>query len=49
MIGGTFIQTLILIWFTFRTDWTKEVNSTTKVIITLTYTILTFNSFLFDN
>ncbi|XP_075666721.1 protein DETOXIFICATION 40-like [Castanea sativa] len=25
MIGGTFIQTLILIWFTFRTDWTKEV------------------------
>ncbi|KAM4112881.1 hypothetical protein ACJW30_05G175400 [Castanea mollissima] len=25
MIGGTFIQTLILISFTFRTDWTKEV------------------------
>jgi hypothetical protein len=26
MIGGTFIQTLILLWITFRTDWNKEVN-----------------------
>ncbi|EEE67272.1 hypothetical protein OsJ_24453 [Oryza sativa Japonica Group] len=25
MIGGTLIQTLILIWITFRTDWNKEV------------------------
>ncbi|KAM2043701.1 protein DETOXIFICATION 40-like isoform X1 [Malus sylvestris] len=25
MIGGTFIQTVILIWVTFRTDWNKEV------------------------
>lgn len=25
MIGGTVIQTLILIWFTYRTDWNKEV------------------------
>ncbi|XP_041023199.1 protein DETOXIFICATION 40-like isoform X1 [Juglans microcarpa x Juglans regia] len=25
MIGGTFIQTLILLWVTFRTDWKKEV------------------------
>ncbi|KAK6932314.1 Multi antimicrobial extrusion protein [Dillenia turbinata] len=25
MLGGTFIQTLILTWVTYRTDWTKEV------------------------
>ncbi|XP_015885681.1 protein DETOXIFICATION 40 [Ziziphus jujuba] len=25
MIGGTVIQTLILLWFTIRTDWNKEV------------------------
>ncbi|KAI4374064.1 hypothetical protein MLD38_012107 [Melastoma candidum] len=25
MIGGTLMQTLILIWFTFRTDWNVEV------------------------
>ncbi|KAK8953635.1 Protein TRANSPARENT TESTA 12 [Platanthera guangdongensis] len=25
MIGGTFIQTLILLWVTIRTDWSKEV------------------------
>ncbi|KAK8526114.1 hypothetical protein V6N13_017179 [Hibiscus sabdariffa] len=25
MIGGTAIQTLILVWVTFRTDWEKEV------------------------
>lgn len=25
MIGGTVIQTFILAWVTFRTDWTKEV------------------------
>ncbi|KAL5578852.1 hypothetical protein UlMin_011294 [Ulmus minor] len=25
MIGGTLIQTLILLWVTFRTDWNKEV------------------------
>ncbi|GAU17103.1 hypothetical protein TSUD_106020 [Trifolium subterraneum] len=25
MIGGTFMQTIILIWVTFRTDWNKEV------------------------
>ncbi|EEF43879.1 protein DETOXIFICATION 40 [Ricinus communis] len=25
MIGGTFLQTLILIWVTYRTDWNKEV------------------------
>nr|POF25951.1 protein detoxification 39 [Quercus suber] len=30
MIGGTFIQTLILIWFTSRTDWTKEVEKAKK-------------------
>ncbi|XP_020256851.1 protein DETOXIFICATION 40-like [Asparagus officinalis] len=25
MIGGTFMQTVILLWVTFRTDWNKEV------------------------
>jgi multidrug resistance protein, MATE family len=25
MIGGTLMQTLILIWVTFRTNWNKEV------------------------
>ncbi|XP_050213533.1 protein DETOXIFICATION 40-like [Mercurialis annua] len=25
MIGGTLLQTLILLWVTFRTDWNKEV------------------------
>ncbi|TVU38881.1 hypothetical protein EJB05_12276, partial [Eragrostis curvula] len=25
VIGGTLMQTLILLWFTFRTDWHKEV------------------------
>ncbi|XP_010930069.1 protein DETOXIFICATION 40 [Elaeis guineensis] len=30
MIGGTFIQTLILIWVTFRTDWNKEVDEAIK-------------------
>ena len=28
MIGGTVMQTFILIWATFRTDWNKEVCST---------------------
>ncbi|KAK2447817.1 MATE efflux family protein [Trifolium repens] len=30
MIGGTALQTLILLWITFRTDWTKEVNTAKK-------------------
>ncbi|CAA6675569.1 unnamed protein product [Spirodela intermedia] len=30
MIGGTVIQTLILIWITFRTDWDKEVQEAAK-------------------
>ncbi|CAN6205530.1 unnamed protein product [Urochloa humidicola] len=30
MIGGTLIQTLILIWITFRTDWNKEVEEARK-------------------
>jgi multidrug resistance protein, MATE family len=25
VIGGTMMQTLILLWVTFRTDWNKEV------------------------
>ncbi|KAG6487793.1 protein DETOXIFICATION 40-like [Zingiber officinale] len=28
MIGGTTMQTLILLWVTFRTDWNKEVEKT---------------------
>ncbi|KAK8977116.1 hypothetical protein V6N11_021205 [Hibiscus sabdariffa] len=30
MIGGTAMQTLILIWVTFRTDWEKEVDEARK-------------------
>ncbi|CAD6217898.1 unnamed protein product [Miscanthus lutarioriparius] len=30
MIGGTLIQTLILIWITLRTDWNKEVEEARK-------------------
>ncbi|KDO54649.1 hypothetical protein CISIN_1g0100252mg, partial [Citrus sinensis] len=30
MIGGTVMQTLILIWVTFRTDWNKEVQEALK-------------------
>lgn len=26
MMGGTVMQTVILIWITIRTDWGKEVN-----------------------
>lgn len=34
MIGGTVIQTIILLWVTFRTDWNKEVLSTLIFYIT---------------
>ncbi|XP_057434209.1 protein DETOXIFICATION 40-like [Lotus japonicus] len=30
MIGGTLLQTIILLWITFRTDWDKEVNAAKK-------------------
>ncbi|KAL3627501.1 Protein DETOXIFICATION 40 [Castilleja foliolosa] len=30
MIGGTMMQTLILLWVTFRTDWNKEVEKAKK-------------------
>ncbi|KAK3031864.1 hypothetical protein RJ639_035634 [Escallonia herrerae] len=30
MIGGTVIQTMILLWITFRTDWNKEVEEALK-------------------
>ncbi|OMP08127.1 Multi antimicrobial extrusion protein [Corchorus olitorius] len=30
MIGGTLMQTVILLWVTFRTDWTKEVEAARK-------------------
>ena len=29
MIGGTLMQTIILVIVTFRTDWDKEVNKKT--------------------
>jgi hypothetical protein len=39
MIGGTLIQTTILLWITFRTDWNKEVRASLafdyQIIITL--------------
>ncbi|KAJ9169093.1 hypothetical protein P3X46_020560 [Hevea brasiliensis] len=30
MIGGTFLQTIILLWVTYRTDWNKEVKFLVK-------------------
>ncbi|KAJ8624303.1 hypothetical protein MRB53_032833 [Persea americana] len=30
MIGGTVMQTLILLWYTYRTDWNKEVGEAMK-------------------
>ncbi|XP_019457711.1 PREDICTED: protein DETOXIFICATION 40-like [Lupinus angustifolius] len=30
MLGGTTMQTIILIWVTFRTDWNKEVEEAGK-------------------
>ncbi|KAK2980694.1 hypothetical protein RJ640_011314 [Escallonia rubra] len=30
MIGGTLMQTIILIWVTYRTDWNKEVETALK-------------------
>ncbi|KAI8001518.1 Protein DETOXIFICATION 40 [Camellia lanceoleosa] len=30
MLGGTLMQTIILIWVTFRTDWNKEVGEAQK-------------------
>nr|CAD1819230.1 unnamed protein product [Ananas comosus var. bracteatus] len=30
MMGGTIMQTIILIWVTFRTDWNKEVEAAQK-------------------
>ncbi|WRX15869.1 Multi antimicrobial extrusion protein - like 10 [Theobroma cacao] len=34
MIGGTAMQTLILVWVTFRTDWKKEVEEARKRLAT---------------
>ena len=31
MIAGTLMQTLILLWVTFRTDWNKEVTILTEL------------------
>jgi len=35
MIGGTVIQTLILIWITLRTDWNKEVRNLWWMMISI--------------
>ncbi|KAK4398954.1 protein DETOXIFICATION 40 [Sesamum angolense] len=32
MIGGTMMQTLILLWVTFRTDWNKEVRNKDRLL-----------------
>ncbi|KAF2304972.1 hypothetical protein GH714_000814 [Hevea brasiliensis] len=32
MLGGTIIQTLILLWVTYRTDWNKEVEKTQHLL-----------------
>ncbi|KAL3522010.1 hypothetical protein ACH5RR_014844 [Cinchona calisaya] len=34
MIGGTMMQTLILLWFTFRADWNNEVEKARKRVDT---------------
>ncbi|KAF5741438.1 protein TRANSPARENT TESTA 12-like [Tripterygium wilfordii] len=33
MIGGTVLQTIILLWVTFRTDWNKEVEEASKRLV----------------
>lgn len=30
MLGGTVLQTIILVWVTFRTDWNNEVKKKKK-------------------
>jgi len=32
MLGGTTMQTIILMWVTFRTDWNKEVKDKFAII-----------------
>ncbi|XP_050213025.1 protein DETOXIFICATION 40-like [Mercurialis annua] len=34
MIGGTFLQTIILVWVTYRTDWNKEVENARQRLMT---------------
>jgi hypothetical protein len=33
VIGGTMMQTLILLWVTCRTDWNKEVMSSIHIVL----------------
>ena len=40
MICGTLIQTVILAWVTFRTDWTKEVSLCLSTYIQLYVIVL---------
>jgi hypothetical protein len=42
MIGGTLMQTLILVWVTFRTDWEKEVRAVTLHLRISYYSFLLF-------
>lgn len=50
MIGGTGMQTLILLWSTFRTDWNKEVciYSTKHVQTNQLLTIYDYTNLEFD-
>lgn len=53
MIGGTIMQTLILIWVTYRTDWKKEVKSfkyfsikATTILLHVNFTASIYSPFL---
>jgi hypothetical protein len=46
MIGGTCMQTLILIWVTVRTDWKKEVRTNSIFFIQKIKLIVDFNYIL---
>lgn len=47
MIGGTVLQTLILLWITFRTDWIKEVSFASQEHLCIEWIVqcLTFFSY----
>lgn len=46
MIGGTMLQTLILLWITLRTDWDKEVIILYVIIIKHYDSIFIFNTYV---
>jgi hypothetical protein len=52
MIGGLVVQTLVLIWVTFRTDWNKEVyfqNLKEHILFTYMYFHLRVNEYIISN